>query len=112
MDRMSTYKEILKEELEDRATIINSDFPDVKHHLIYNEDQTDFILLRFGWHEYTYRHYVIFHFQFIGDKIWLHQNNTDVPIGEILAEKGIPKSKMVIGFLGELERGAAGYATA
>lgn len=102
----------MEEELEDRATIVNPDFPNVKHHLIYNEDQTDFILARFGRHEYTYRHHVIFHFQFIDDKIWLHQNNNDVSIGEVLAEKGIPKADMVIGFISELERSAADYAVA
>ncbi|MEM9887869.1 MAG: element excision factor XisI family protein [Bacteroidota bacterium] len=112
MDRIEVYKEVLKEELEDRATVINSDFPDVRMHLIHNESLTDFILIRFGWHEHSYRHHVVFHFQIIDDKIWLHQNNTDVPIGEILAEKGISKSDIVIGFIGELERGLEGYGVA
>ena len=112
MDRITTYKEILRTELEERAVLINSDFPNIKFHLIHNEELTEFVLIRFGWHEYRYRHHIVFHFQIIEDKIWIHQNNTDVEIGTILAEKGIPKSNIVFGFVGELERGVEGYAIA
>ncbi|MEM0994751.1 MAG: element excision factor XisI family protein [Bacteroidota bacterium] len=112
MDRITRYKEILKQELEKRAAIKVSYSPHVKNHLIINEEETDSMLLRFGWMGHRYRYLVVFHFQIIGDKIWLHQNNIDVEIGEILAEKGIPKSSTVIGFVGKLERGLEGYAAA
>ncbi|MEZ4887795.1 MAG: element excision factor XisI family protein [Chitinophagales bacterium] len=39
----------------------------------------------------------IFHLQIKGDKIWVHEDNTDLEIAEVIARAGIPKSKIVLG---------------
>ncbi|MEZ4887801.1 MAG: element excision factor XisI family protein [Chitinophagales bacterium] len=33
-----------------------------------------------------------------GDKVWVHEDNTDLGIAEVIARAGIPKSKIVLGF--------------
>lgn len=104
MDRLAAYSQIIKSELAERANIVNTDFPSIRFRLIYNECQTDFILIRFGWHDHYYRHHVVFHLEIIENQVWIHQNNTDVPLRQILVEKGIPESSIVLGFLSELER--------
>ena len=112
MDKITRYKKILLQEMEYRASLPFSNAPDLKNHLIVNKDGTEFILLMIGWTKRKYRHGVIFHFEIKGDKVWLHVNHTDVQIGERLAEKGIPKSDIVLGFLSKWERSLEGYAAA
>lgn len=77
-----------------------------------NKDESEFILLVMGWSKKKYKHGVVFHFEIKGDKVWLHANHTDIDIGERLAEKGIPKSDIVLGFVSEWQRTLEGYAAA
>lgn len=93
------YKQIIRKELEEYENTRIDNAPDVKFHLIINEDQTEFILLSIGWNGKKYRHGVIFHIQLKDDKVWLYKNNTDIEIGEVFAREGIPKSKIVIAWL-------------
>ncbi len=52
-----------------------------------------------GWERGVFRHTILFHFQIKPDgKVWLLVNNTDILVTDQLAERGIPKSEMVIGF--------------
>ena len=46
----------------------------------------------------------------IDGKIWLQQNNTDILIADELIENGIPKDKIVLGFIAPSERLSTGFA--
>ena len=96
---IDTYKNILRKELEYHAGNPISNAPDVKPHVIINEDQTEFLLLWIGWKGKAFRHNVSFHFQLKDGKVWILKNNTDIEIEKILVEEGIPKSDIVIGLL-------------
>lgn len=112
MDKIEKYRKILLEEMEYQAELSFANAPELKRRLIIDRDQSEFILLMIGWSKKRYKHGVLFHFEIIGDKIWLHVNHTDVDIGERLVKKGIPKSDIVLGFLSKLERTLEGYAAA
>ncbi|MEM6698739.1 MAG: element excision factor XisI family protein, partial [Bacteroidota bacterium] len=59
-----------------------------------------------------YRNYIVYHFEIKGDKIWVHQDNTDVGIAEIIANRGIPKSSIVLGYFPKYVRELSDYAVA
>lgn len=86
--------------------------PSVEQQLIINPDKTQFLLVAVGWHNDIYTHYVVFHLQIRDNKVWLHENRTDVDIAQELVDNGIPKSSIILGFVEALLRVDSGYAHA
>lgn len=82
-----------------QASIRISTAPTVERHLVINGSHTEFLLLNVGCYKHHYRHAIVFHLQIKGDKIWVHEDNTDLEIAAIIAKESIPKSKMVLVFL-------------
>jgi XisI protein len=39
----------------------------------------------------------IIHIEIIDGKVWIQQNQSDTDVGEVLCDRGIPKSQMVLG---------------
>ena len=56
------------------------------------------MLFRTGWDGERRMHHCIFHFDIKDGKIWLQANNTDIEIDLELAEMGITKEEIVVGF--------------
>jgi hypothetical protein len=54
-------------------------------------------LQRIGWYEDRHVHYKVFHFEIKGNKVWVHENRTDVNIDEELVEAGIALKDIVSG---------------
>ena len=52
------------------------------------------------------------HFDIIDDKVWVQQNNTDWEVGDMLEERGVLKSDIVVGFLPPELRAYTKYAVA
>ena len=44
-------------------------------------------------------HYTVFHFDILGDKIWIQENRTDVKIDEELVEAGVAKEDIFSGMM-------------
>ncbi|MEM9216531.1 MAG: XisI protein [Cyanobacteria bacterium P01_F01_bin.150] len=57
-----------------------------------------YLLLKTGWDGEQRIYYSVFHFDIKDDKIWIQENNTDVEVDQVLAEMGISKKELVIGF--------------
>ncbi len=111
MDKIIAYKDILLREMKYQASIRFGNASMLHRHLVVGKDNNEFVLLLKGWQDGIYRHGVIFHFEIIDNKVWLHENNTDVDIGTKLERQGIPKSDIVLGFVSNLERSLDGYAS-
>lgn len=109
MDIITKYKKILRAEMEYQASIPFSN-ANLKIHLVINKEETEFVLLKLGWVNKIFKHGLLFHFEIKGEKVWLYKNHTDIDIGTRLAEKGIPKSDIVLGFVSRIERTTEGYA--
>ena len=110
MEAITKYQDIIQKELEYQASIRISTAPTVERHLVVNENRTEFLLLNVGWYKHHYRHAIVFHLQIKGDKVWVHEDNTDLGIAEVIAKEGIPKSKIVLGFLPTHSREVSEYA--
>ena len=65
-----------------------------------------------GWEDDIFIHDCPMHFDIINDKIWVQQNNTEWEVGDMLAERGVPKSDIVVGFLPPDLRQYSKYAVA
>jgi hypothetical protein len=111
MEKVEKYKEIVLEEMKYRGGATSVD-KIMKRHLIVNEEKTDFLILSMGWRNDVFIHHVVYHIQIKGEKIWILQNNTDVDLGELFEDEGVPRQDIVIGFLNEAEREMSKYAVA
>ncbi len=97
MDKLSTYRNLLKKELEKQCKLGYSDMPDVRYKLV--EDGTSFLVLAVGWHERKFIHDLWFHAELINGKIWFFENATDYQIDKALEEQGVAKADIVVGWL-------------
>jgi hypothetical protein len=112
MDQLTTYRQIIRAELEERSTYSLVDEKDRFHQLIVDEEQNHFLLLSMGWSDGLYHDYIVFHIEIKDDKVWIHQDNTDVGIAAILSEQGISKSCIVLAYFPEHARALSEYAVA
>lgn len=71
-------------------------------------------LLATGWTDTNhFSDNILIHFQIKADgKIWLWENNTEIQVAQILVERGIPKSDIVLGFHPPQYRQFTGFAIA
>lgn len=114
MDRkVIKYEKILLSLLEEYAGERHATKTDLRTIVIADKEKKQFQVVTMGWYEGEFLYSVMFHFEIKPDgKIWLIQNNSEVPIAEELAERGVPKSEIVIGFQPEKMRADSGFAVA
>jgi XisI protein len=98
MDKVKKYKTIVKKLVEYIASISPSD-EKVETQLIVDDQHGHYLLYSVGW-ETDYREYGAFvHIDVKSDgKVWLQHDGTDLRIALMLADEGIPKKDIVLGF--------------
>jgi hypothetical protein len=110
MDKIIKYQKILRDTLEEYGNIKKNLNPNVKSQIIIDDIHRHYQLLSVGWHNERFIYLVTFHFDIIGGKVWIQQNNTDVLIADELIEKGVLKTDIVLGFVPEKYRSYEGFA--
>lgn len=100
--------EILQQEVIDR--------PDagIKDIIIADKETHHYQLIKIGWEDNKrFVYTIIFHFHIeTNGKIWLLQNNTDIPITDELLRRDVPASDIVLGFHPPEYRPYMGFAAA
>jgi hypothetical protein len=98
MDRINSYKEILRDLIESIAAISPST-PEVETQKIIDDENGHYLLFSVGWenNRWVYATFVHLDIKPTG-RVWLQHDGTDLHIAELLVQKGIPKSDIVIGF--------------
>ncbi|MEM1121559.1 MAG: element excision factor XisI family protein [Bacteroidota bacterium] len=91
MDKIKKYQVIIQSILKDRLGFPTKEFPHLKDELLISEDKMNFVQITYGWNrQQQYTNFTAFHIELnqIG-KVLIHQNKTDLPIDELLVEKGV-----------------------
>jgi len=104
MDKINRYKEIIREVFEAYALRKPINLPGVHHQLIKDEKRNHFILIAMGWQGEVQIHDWVFHLEIKGRKILVHEDTTDAAIAQMLFEKGIPESDIVMAYISDYER--------
>lgn len=112
MEKIETYKNIIQEELEYRQSNKISNAPELSRHLVMNDDRTEFILLDVGWFNMRYISDIIFHIGIVNNKVWVHNDYTDIGIADYFVKGGIPKSDIVLAFLPKYAQELSEFAVA
>lgn len=77
---------------------------------IFDDEQRRYQVIAQGWQDRKRVHGSLVHIDFKGDQIWLQHDSTDAEIAEELVELGIPRERIVLGFLPESIRQHTGFA--
>jgi XisI protein len=105
------YRRIIEATL--RAyTAIPYAYGDLQTETIIDREQDRYLLITVGWDNGQRVYSVLAHIDVRDDKIWIQQDNTEVGVATELAQAGIPKQHIVLGFRPPNVRQYTEYAVA
>lgn len=111
MDEIVTYRQIIKNVLEEYAKLSAAD-KDIETQLLFDEQHGHYQLLHVGW-QHKHRVYgSVMHLDLKDGKVWIQHNGTEADLGKELEDAGISKQDIVLGFRSPAVRAYTGYAVA
>ena len=109
MDKLTFYRQCVQELLTKYAGYSSSD-TNVETELIFDRERDHYQLAYLGWEKNRRVYGVAIHIDIKNGKVWLQHNGTEAELGEELAEMGIPKQDIVVGFHSPSKRQFTEYA--
>jgi hypothetical protein len=109
MDKLKRYQEIIQQLLEEYAAISSQD-SEVETQVIFDIERHHYQLVNVGWKNQRRVYGCFIHLDIKDGKVWLQHNGTENEVGEDLANLGIPKQDIVIGFHSPFKRQFTDYA--
>ncbi|GAB4037389.1 element excision factor XisI family protein [Spirosoma gilvum] len=98
MDRLIQHKTIVRRILEDIASMTPSD-DHSETQVIIDEERGHYLLFSVGWGRNRREYAPFVHLDVRADaKVYIQHDGTDLKIAELLVEKGIEKSHIVLAF--------------
>ena len=111
MDKLQQYRKIIRQVLTEQAhpyTYSN----DVEAEIICDTEHDRYQLIYVGWEEQQRIFSIVMHFDIKDGKIWIQYNGTELSIAQILVDRGVPASDIVLGFHSAFKRQFSGYSIA
>ena len=97
MDKIKNYESAILSILSEYAKFRYSNI-EAENQLVADKENYRYQLVTIGWDKGKFVHGCPMHFDIINGKIWIQQNMTEWDVGEMLAQRGVSKSDIVIGF--------------
>jgi hypothetical protein len=111
MEKLQQYRQIIREVLTEQAHPY-SQSTDVETEVICDTEHDHYQLTYIGWQDQKRIFNLILHFDIKDGKIWIQHNGTEIAIAQVLTEKGVPASDIVLGFHSPFKRQFSKYALA
>lgn len=109
MDKLQQYRQIVRQVLTEQAhPYAHSD--EVETEIICDTEHDHYQLTYVGWEDQQRIFNLILHFDIKNSKIWIQHNGTEVAIAQVLTDKGVSASDIVLGFHSPFKRQFSGYA--
>lgn len=109
MDRVSTYRAIVRRLIEEHAQCPPA-HGQIEMEPVFDTEKDHYELVVLGWQGERRVHACLIHIDIKGDKVWLQHDSTDAEIAKALVEAGIPQEDIVLGFPPERWRQYTGFA--
>ncbi|MEM6698538.1 MAG: element excision factor XisI family protein [Bacteroidota bacterium] len=112
MDKVTRYKNIIREILYSIADRKRTNFPEVKTFVIEDQEKGHFLLFKDGWKDDVHRFYGCpLHLGVNEDgKVYLYYDMTEDEIGQQLLDKGVTREDLVPAFQPPSMRMEMGFA--
>jgi hypothetical protein len=111
MEKLQKYRQIIREVLTEQAHPFSFS-TDVETVMIFDTDNDHYQLSYIGWQDQKRIFNVILHFDIKDSKIWIQHNGTETAIAQVLTDKGVLPTDIVLGFHSPFKRQFSGYAIA
>ncbi|MFZ4556063.1 MAG: XisI protein [Pseudanabaena sp.] len=111
LEKIATYRTIIKEVLGQYARYKPS-HGEIEMQFLSDTEHDHYQVLGVGWDQKIRVYGCSMHLDIKNGKIWIQTNNTELDIGQVLVEKGVPREDIVIGFQPVYIRKVSGYAIA
>ena len=99
MERIETYRTILKELLTQQAQIMSQGpQTEIETELTFDEDRDHYMLLRLGWTPEGRLFVPTLYARLYNGKIWIEEDWTKDGFATDLLEAGVPNEDIVLGF--------------
>jgi len=99
MEKIKQYRIISKKLIAELGNRKNQASHGLKYQVINDDGIGNYLLLRNGWKGSSRFYGIIVHIEVTDKgKVWLHQDNTDLIIADMLLERGVSESDLVLGF--------------
>ena len=112
MEKLEKFKKIILEVMQEYADYFKVVDSDLKYEFITDTSNHHYQLIRLGWHNRKRVHLLIFHIDIIDGKIWIQQDNTEQGVANLLVEKGISKTEIVLAYFSLSHRKYNDFAAA
>ncbi len=110
MDKLTKYRQFIKQILTEHAQISNTTNGTVKAELIFDYEQDHYQLTYVGWQGHKRIFSTVMHFDIENGKIWIQYNGTEDLVAQRLVEMGVPAEDIVLGFHSAFKRQFTPYA--
>ena len=112
MEKLEKYKQVILEVMKEYAEYFKVSSPDLRYEFIIDTANHHYQSIRLGWHNRKRVHLLIFHIDIIEGKIWIQQDNTEAGVANLLVEKGLSKSEIVLAYYSPSHRKYTDFAAA
>lgn len=111
MEKIDIYRAAARKIITDLALRKNKAGKTVRYQAICDENSGNYLLVRNGWKNSTRFYNIVVHIEVKDNAVvWLHQDNTDLIIADLLLEAGIPQKNIVLGFHAPVMRADTEFA--
>jgi hypothetical protein len=111
MVKIKKYQKVVLGILEAYAKVRYANL-NAENKLIADKENHRYQVVTIGWDGRKFVHDCPLHLDIIDGKIWVQRNMTDMDLGAVFMENGIPKSDIVLGFLSPKMREYSDFAVA
>lgn len=99
MDRLTHYRTLIKQILQQHADLMNSQpVPGEEVDCVFDEQRDHYLLLKYGWPRGKHTHYTKIHARLHNSKIWIEEDTTEDGLAADLLAAGVPKEDIILGF--------------
>lgn len=109
---MKKYQDLIIKVLEDYKGQFKKTSKDIQALIVTDKENCHYQLLWLGWDGNRHIFTVTTFLSIINGKIWIQHDSTEVGIANMLAEEGIPKSDIVLGYFPSDHRALTEFAAA
>ena len=99
MEKLTRYRKAARKIIFDLGMRKNNPAKPIRYQVITDDETGNYLLVRNGWKGTTQFYNTLIHIEVRNDAtVWLHQDNTDLIVADMLMAAGIPQKSIVLGF--------------
>jgi hypothetical protein len=111
MDKLAHYRQCIQEILRNYTAIPIAN-GEIESQTVFDIQQDHYQVMNVGWDGDRRVHGCVLHLDIKDGKIWIQHNSTELQIAHELANMGIPKQDIVLGFQAPYVREYTGFGVA